>query len=282
MKNLLKVILLSSTLISSAAYSAEEAKKDAKILTDSSVVAEYKGIKVTLKEVLNQFKDLMENQPTMKDKKFEELDKSLQENMIKGFIHAQLLDQESKASKIDESAAFKEKLQQIKQQLIQQTFVENIIKQKVTDAAIASEYEKLKKEMAGKEEIKASHILVDSEEKAKEVKAKLEKGEKFENLAKQYSSDEGSKANGGELGFFTKGQLVPEFENTAFAMKKGEISAPVKTQFGWHIIKLEEKRPMKVPSLDEAKPSIQNKLGRDAIEAYISELDKKSNVKIFL
>lgn len=282
MKNLLKIVLLSSTLISSIAYGTDEIKKDTKTFSDSSVVAEYKGIKVTLKEVLGQFKDLMENQPAMKDKKFDELDKNIQENMIKGFIHAQLLDQEAKSSKIQESAAFKEKLDQIKQQLVQQTFIENIIKQKVTDASISSEYEKLKKELSGKEEVKASHILVETEEKAKEVKSKLDKGEKFENLAKQYSTDEGSKANGGELGFFSKGQLVPEFENTAFSMKKGEVSAPVKTQFGWHVIKLDEKRAMKVPTLEESKPSIQNKLGREAIEAYITELDKKSNIKIFL
>ena len=282
MKNFLKIVLLSSTLISSMAYSAEEAVIPVKKFTDSSIVAEFNGVKVTLKEVLDQFKEILETQPAMKGKKFEDLDKNMQESMIKGYVNSKLIENAAKTSKTQDSQAFKDKLEQVKQQLAQQMFIENIVKQKVSDSVINAEYDKIKKDLNGKEEVKASHILVEKEETAKEVKAKLDKGGKFAEIAKEYSTDEGSKANGGELGFFSKGQLVPEFENKAFSMKKGEISDPVKTQFGWHVIKLEEKRAVKAPTLEEAKPSIQNKLGREAIEQYIKELENKSNVKIIL
>ncbi|MEW8986905.1 MAG: peptidylprolyl isomerase, partial [Bacillus sp. (in: firmicutes)] len=93
-----------------------------------------------------------------------------------------------------------------------------------------------------KPEIKARHILVDSEDKAKEVKAKLDSGAKFEDLAKEYSTDPGSKDNGGDLGWFGTGAMVPEFETAAYALKKDEISAPVKSEHGWHVIQLTDKK----------------------------------------
>ncbi len=289
MKNLLKIALLTTSLISTMAYAADNIKTESSVtkeatvkLTDSSVVAEYNGNKVTVKDIMKDLKEIFDNQPTMKGKGFQDLDKSMQENVVKGYVHSKLVEKEIAASKIEDSEEFKTKLSQAKTQIAQQLFVENKIKSKVTDALIAAEYEKMKKELAGKEEVKASHILVEKEEIAKEVKSKLNKGAKFADLAKEYSSDEGSKANGGELGYFTKGQLVPEFENKAFSMAKGQISDPVKSQFGWHVIKVEDKRPMKVPTLEEAKPTIQGKLSREVFEEYMKELDKKSNLKIML
>ena len=134
--------------------------------------------------------------------------------------------------------------------------------------------------MKGKEEVKASHILVDTEEKAKEAKKKLSKGSKFADVVKEFSNDQSTKASGGTLGYFIEGQLVPEFEKKAFSMKVGEISDPVKTQFGWHIIKVEDKRKVKAPSKEEAKQSVVSKLNRDALEKFFDELAKKYDLKM--
>jgi parvulin-like peptidyl-prolyl isomerase len=276
MKNFLKLALITS-LFSYNSIAAQDEKTTK--LNDNSVIAEFNGTKITLKDVLGQYKELFEKQPAMQGKKFEDLDKTIQDSIIKGYVHSKLIEKETKELKIEESEEFKKKLEEIKTQVAQQVMIDKVLSERVKDSDLKAEYEKAKKEMEGKQEAKASHILIADEKTAKEVKEKLDKGEKFDEMAKKYSTDEGSKTNGGSIGYFVKGQLVPEFESKAFSMKKGEVSGPVKTQFGYHIIKLEDIRSVKVPTFDELKPSLQNKLSREAIDNYIEELSKKNNVK---
>jgi peptidylprolyl isomerase/peptidyl-prolyl cis-trans isomerase C len=276
MKNIIKLVLLSSAF-SLSSYASDEAKNVK--LDENSVIAELDGSKLYLKEVLAHYKDFFEKQPGMQGKKFQDFDKSIQDNIIKGYVNSKILEKETKSQKIEDSKEFKSKLEEVKSQIAQQVMIDKILAEKVKEDDLKLEYEKAKKELEGKQEVKASHILVADEKTAKEVKQKLDKGTKFEEVAKKYSTDEGSKANGGSLGYFLKGQLVPEFEEKAFSMKKGEVSAPVKTQFGYHIIKVEDSRAVKVPTYEEVKPSLQNKMSREAIENYIAELSKKYNVK---
>lgn len=134
-----------------------------------------------------------------------------------------------------------------------------------------------------KPEIKARHILVDSEEKAKEVKSKLDGGAKFEDLAKENSTDPGSKDNGGDLGWFGAGAMVAEFENAAYALKVNEISAPVKTENGWHIIQVTDKKEKQ--KYEDMKEEIEYqvkvaKLDSTTIQTVISKELKAANVKI--
>ena len=177
---------------------------------------------------------------------------------------------------------FKEKLKIAESQIIQQELIEHHLKEAVTDKMVNEEYSKLVKSLKGQKEVKASHILVDTEEKAKEIKKKLNKGSKFEALVKEFSKDEGSKANNGELVYVLKGQLVPEFESKAFSMKKGEVSDPVKTQFGWHIIKVLDSRSAQVPTKEQAESGIRSKSSREAVEKYFTQLADKANVKVNL
>ncbi|NMD72037.1 peptidylprolyl isomerase PrsA [Bacillus sp. DNRA2] len=148
---------------------------------------------------------------------------------------------------------------------------------KASEKEMKEYYEKLKPE------IKARHILVDSEEKAKEVKAKLDGGAKFEDLAKEYSTDPGSKDKGGDLGWFGAGAMVPEFEEAAYALKKDEISGPVKTDNGWHIIQLTDKKEKK--SYNDMKKEVEyqvkvSKLDSETIQKVIDKEIKAANVKI--
>jgi peptidylprolyl isomerase/peptidyl-prolyl cis-trans isomerase C len=231
---------------------------------------------------MTNFKDVFENNPALKGKKFQDLDANTKQTFVGGYVHSKIILREAEKSGVENKPEYKEKLAHIKTQLAQEIYIKDLIKSKITDIEIKAEYAKLKKELAGKEEVKASHILVKDEAAAKDLKAKLDKGADFAELAKQSSTDEGSKASGGELGYFQKGQLVPEFEAVAFSLAKGKVSDPVKTQFGYHIIKVEDKRAIKVPTMEEAKPSIENKLSRDIIEQVITNLDKQANVKIML
>lgn len=138
---------------------------------------------------------------------------------------------------------------------------------KITDEEMASYFEQNKDSYGTAEKIKASHIMVDSEEKAKEVKAKLDAGGDFAALAKEYSIDTRSKDNGGELGSFGRGYMPQEFEDVAFSMEPGKISGPVKTPYGYHIIKLEEKQPAKLATLEDNKEEVKEALTQQKLQA---------------
>jgi peptidylprolyl isomerase/peptidyl-prolyl cis-trans isomerase C len=147
---------------------------------------------------------------------------------------------------------------------------------------VDDEYKALVDSLKGQEEVKTSHILVDTEEQAKEIKKKLNKGSNFADLVKEFSKDEGSKANGGEIGYVLKGQLVPEYEGKAFTLKKNEVSDPVKTQFGWHLIKMLDKRAVQIPTKEQAEQSIRNKLSKEIVEKYFTDLAEKAKIELKL
>lgn len=126
--------------------------------------------------------------------------------------------------------------------------------------------------------MRARHILVETEDEAKAVKAELDKGADFAELAKKKSKDPGS-ADGGDLGFFTKEQMVPEFSTVAFALEPGKTSDPVKSQFGWHIIKVEEKRSRKAPDFAQVRPQIEQYVTRKAQADYVAKLRAEAKIE---
>ncbi len=141
----------------------------------------------------------------------------------------------------------------------------------VDDAKVQAAYDASVAEFKPAPEFNASHILVDSEDKAKALTAEIDGGKDFAEVAKENSSD-GSAATGGELGWFGAGQMVPEFETAVAALEVGQVSDPVQSQFGWHVIKLNEKRETTPPPLDQARPEIENQLRQAALEAKLVEL----------
>ncbi|WP_342278357.1 peptidylprolyl isomerase [Candidatus Tisiphia endosymbiont of Myopa tessellatipennis] len=265
------IIFLAASLLASSAFADED-----------KIVATYKGGEVKESQVMQQFQPSLDTQPSAKGKKFTDFDANIQEMLVKGYIDAKLLEQEAKNSNIESSKEFQSKLNVVKNQLVQQELMERYVKSHVDEKMINAEYDKLVASLKGKEEVKVSHILVATEKEAINVQNRLKKGEKFAKLAKDFSKDEGSKANGGEIGYITSGQLVPEFEDKALSMKVNEISSPVKTQFGWHIITVLDKRPAQIPSKEESTASITNQLSRDAILKYVADLESKADIKIML
>src|SRR5438477_6442772 len=147
-----------------------------------------------------------------------------------------------------------------------------------TDYAMKNVYELASKDITGKKEVHARHILVETEDDAKAVEEDLKKGADFAELAKKKSKDPGA-SDGGDLGFFTKEQMVPEFSSTAFSLEPGKISEPVKSQFGWHVIKVEEKRNRKPPPFDQVKPQIETYITRKAQADTVTKLRAEAKVE---
>ena len=148
----------------------------------------------------------------------------------------------------------------------------------VTDAALQAAYDAKYKDAAPTTEYHAAHILVDSEDKAKELKTKIDGGADFAELAKANSSD-GAAQNGGDLGWFGPGMMVKPFEDAVVAMKPGEVSAPVKTDFGWHLIKLTETREAAKPTLDEVRDELASDIEQKAVEDHIAALTAAAKVE---
>jgi foldase protein PrsA len=146
----------------------------------------------------------------------------------------------------------------------------------ITDEELKTYFDENKDSLGEAEQVKASHILVEDEETAKEIKQKLGDGADFAELAKEYSTDEGSKENGGELGFFPRGTMVTEFEDVAFSLSINEISEPVKSDYGYHIIKVEEKKEAKEASFYDSKAAIKETLIDEKMESeYTTWLEEK-------
>jgi peptidyl-prolyl cis-trans isomerase C len=147
-----------------------------------------------------------------------------------------------------------------------------------TDDAMHKVYDDAVKQMGNEQEVHARHILVPTEDEAKAIEAELKKGADFATLAKEKSKDPGA-AEGGDLGYFTKDQMVPEFADVAFKLDKGQISDPVKTQFGWHIIKVEDKRTKPTPTFDEVKPQLESYVAHRAQADLVAKLRSAANIQ---
>lgn len=182
---------------------------------------------------------------------------------------------------LDKTDTFKKKIDFARIKLLADEYIRIELKKRITPETLKTLYAKLSQEVKPELEIKARHILVKTEEEAKEILSRLKAGEKFEVLAKEKSLDPGSKVNGGDLGFFSKERMVPEFGEAAFAATIGKVTDPVKSQFGWHIILVEEKRERPLPSFEEVKDQLEAYQIRITQQEIIKEIREKANIERF-
>jgi len=162
--------------------------------------------------------------------------------------------------------------------VLMEALLRNAGKAALTDDAMHKVYDEAVKKMTNEEEVHARHILVASEDEAKAIVTQLKVGADFAAIAKEKSKDPGA-ANGGDLGYFTKDQMVPEFAEAAFKLDKGQISDPVHSQFGWHIIKVEDKRTKPTPSFDQVKGQIENFVAHRAQAELVDNLRKTAKIE---
>jgi peptidyl-prolyl cis-trans isomerase C len=185
----------------------------------------------------------------------------------------------AEAAKVGDSPEFVRKLGYFRDKLLLDEYLEREVKKAVTPEAARKLYDETVKDMKPEQEVRARHILVEGEDEAKKVYARVKAGEDFAKVAGEVSKDPGSKTDGGELGFFTKDRMVAPFAEAAFKMEPDQISEPVKTQFGWHVIQVEEKRTKPVPAFEEMKEQVESYLGRKTQQDILLALRKQAKVE---
>src|SRR3954452_18999998 len=200
------------------------------------------------------------------------------ENVLSFLIDMKIVSKEAEDKKIADRDDFKTRLAFARNRLLMDNLLAVEGKAATTDENMKKVYEEAAKQITGEQEVHARHILVETEDQAKKIEGDLKKGADFAELAKKESKDPGA-SDGGDLGFFTKDQMVPEFSAAAFALEPGKISDPVKTQFGWHIIKVEEKRTRKAPDFEQVKPQIETYVVRKAKADYVAKLRTAAKVE---
>jgi peptidyl-prolyl cis-trans isomerase C len=200
------------------------------------------------------------------------------DNVLAFLIDMKIVAKAAEDKKIENSEDFKKRLAFTRNRLLMDSLLAGEGKAATTDEAMKKVYEEAAKQISGEQEVHARHILVETEDEAKAIKAELAKGADFAELAKKKSKDPGA-SDGGDLGFFTKEQMVPEFSAVAFALEPGKVSDPVKSQFGWHIIKVEEKRNRKAPDFDQVRSQIETYVTRKAQADYVAKLREAAKVE---
>ena len=188
-----------------------------------------------------------------------------------------LLSQAAAAEKLDQTPQFQQRMAYARTKALVDLLLTEAAKKAVTAEAKRATYEEFAKQRKPETEVRARHILVDDEAKAKEIAKKAKAGEDFAKLAKENSKD--SSEDGGDLGYFTKEQMVPEFAEAAFKLDKGQISDPVKTQFGWHVIKVEDKRESPVPTFEQVQEEIERFLVQKSQAELVTKLRAEGKVE---
>jgi peptidyl-prolyl cis-trans isomerase C len=194
-------------------------------------------------------------------------------------VRQEVLAQEAAKRGLDKSPETASQLDLARQEVLANAFVQDYVKKNpVSDEALKKEYDRVKADV-GDKEYHARHILVKTEDEAKAIIAQLKKGGNFQKIAAEKSED-ASKSNGGDLGWSGPERFVPQFSGALKKLKKGQITdTPVQTQFGWHVIRLEDERARKFPPFEEVKPQIQNQLQQQAVGKVITDLRNKAKVE---
>jgi peptidyl-prolyl cis-trans isomerase C len=266
------LFVIVSSVLAVSSGTAQETKADAKPAGKTGTVATVNGVAIPQSRLdLIMRARTAQGQPDSPD---------LRKNVREDLVTREIIAQEAVKKGLDKSPDLAAQLDFVKQSLLVNTYLEDYMKSHpVTEETMKAEYEKIRQQQGDTKEYKARHILVEKESEARDALAQLKKGVKFEKIASEKSKDTGSKAKGGELGWNLAGNYVKPFGDALTKLKKGQYTAePVQTQFGWHIIRLDDERPFRFPSFEEVKPQIQQGVYAQQREKLVRELREKAKV----
>lgn len=276
----MRATLLAASLASASALAlspavAQTTPAPAQTEGEDPVVARVNGKEIKRSAVLEALQGLG---PQAQQVPLQAIYPQLLENMIAG----ELLEAQGYKQKLQDTAEVKEAVKAAEEEYVQQAYLRRAVDAKLTDELVRQRYDKWAKETVPEEEVRARHILVETKEEADAIIKKLNGGAKFEELAAEQKIDTASAQNQGDLGYFTKDMMVEPFANAAFAMKPGEVTKePVETQFGWHVIKVEDKRKQELPSFEQVQPRFRQAVAQEIAQEVITELRKGAKIETF-
>lgn len=245
---------------------------------DDPVVAKVNGKDILQSEVLALRDEMAGQMPQIMAIPVERILPEL----VQRTVDRRVVTDAAKDANLDDDPEVKKQMEMIHQELIQRAFLAREVEKQVTDEAVKKLYDEQVSSYKAEDEVHARHILLKTKEEAEAVIKQLKGGADFVALAKEKSTGP-SGANGGDLGYFAQGAMVPAFAEAAFAMKKGEISkTPVQTEYGWHVIKVEDRRKSAPPSFDEIKEQLRGQMAQAAMADVIDGLRKKARVEILV
>ena len=237
-----------------------------------TVVAELNGTAITFGEI-SEFQKTIPNAAEMDTA-------AILPRLIEFYIDQKLMGTAAKGRGLENDPGVQMQLQRLEDELVRQAYLRDEISDRVTEERIREAYDKRMETYVQDEEVKAGHILVETEDEAEAILRELSDGATFEDLARDRSTGP-SGPQGGDLGYFTRGTMVPEFSEAAYSLSPGEVtSSPVKTDFGWHLIKVEDKRLKPAPTFEEMRVQVRNDLSDAAVQAILTELRGRAIISI--
>jgi peptidyl-prolyl cis-trans isomerase C len=278
-----RAVILAATLalliVSAAPLYAQDSAKD-----KDSLVAKVDGTEIRQSDLAVAEEEAGQIPPMAAEAK--------QDYLVQFMADMILVSKAAEAKKLGDAPDFKRKLAFTRNKLLMESLLQSVGKEALTEPAMHKVYDDAVKQMSEEKEVHARHILFraaegddkaskEAEDKVKAVIERLKKGEDFAKVATEMTEDPSGKANGGDLGYFSKEQMVPEFSDTAFKLENGQISDPVKTQFGWHVIKVEDKRNKPLPNFEEVKPQIEQYVTRKAQAELVTSLRASAKIEKF-
>lgn len=271
------VLLLGTALTLTPAYAQDAAAPAAPAapaaeITPETVVATVGGETITEADISFAAGDLaqeLQQMPPAQRKAF----------ILQVLIDVKVMAKAAREQGLDQTDLFKRRIKYMEEQSLRRAYFGQIA-DTVTPEQVKAAYDEYVATVPAQEEVHARHILVGTEDEAKAVKAELEGGKDFAELAKEKSTDPSAQQNGGDLGFFTKGMMVKPFEDAAFGMEAGKISDPVKSDFGWHIIKVEEKRMSQPPTFEQVAQQLQQQVVFEQFQAAAIKLKEGVAIEI--
>ena len=269
----LRSLVLALALAAPLAAHAADAPQLQLAPTDDPVVAKINGTEIHKSDLLAAQKQLP---PQYQQVPLE----AIYPQLLDQVVNNDLLIGAAKDAKLDDDPEVKDKLAKLQEHIVEQVYIDRLLAKATSDDALKARYQKSIKDTPPQDEIHGRQILLKDEAEAKAVITQLDKGGDFAKIANEKNPSK--EANGGDLGYFTKAAMPPEFGDAAFALKKGQYTkTPVKTQFGWHVIKVEDRRPAAPPSFDDSKEQLASDAQHDTIDAKIAELRGKAKVEQF-
>ena len=245
---------------------------------DEYVMMKVNNQDISSAEVQHVWKGLF---PEGKAPAFETAKPDVRERVLRAVMAEKLVYNDAIKQGADKAPKLVQELEDVKKKLVVRSFLDAKTAAMITDADLLRDYDAIVSTTKDEKEVRARHILLATEDEAKAAKKKLDAGKGFEELAKELSKDPGSATKGGDLGYFTKDKMVKEFANAAFSMKKGELSGPVKSSFGYHLIKVEDARKVAAPAFSEVKDQLRGAQQQKKLNEYITALIKSADVKTF-